>query len=143
MGYKIDHELEIISNLVKRNKKPLTAILQQKYTPEFFKTGIRTPCVNNREDNLISNNHRGIIVTSLLSKLLEHTIAEREELVAKMEQNKLRFGFSEGLSPTTASMIVTEVTAEYKDQGLPTYRAALDTAKAFDTVWHSFLFIYL
>ena len=44
------------------------------------------------------------------------------------------------LSSNMAALLVTEVTAEHKDQGLPTYMVALNTQKVFDTGWHDLLF---
>ena len=120
--------------------KLLSAILQQKYTPALFKTGTLTPCAKKNKDPLIRDHHRGIVVTPIISKVLEHVIAEREKPQAQRCQNKLQFGFTEGLSPAMAALLVTEVTAEHKDHNLPTYFATLDTRKAFDTVWHTSLF---
>ena len=60
-------------------------------------------------------------------------MAVRENPTATQKQNRLQFGLMEGLSPTMAALLLTEVTAEHKDQGLPTYMAALDIQKAFDT----------
>ena len=78
---------------------------------------------------------RGIVVTPMLSKLLvEHVMTNRENPTATQKQNRLQFGFTEGLSPTMAALLVTEVTAEHKDQGLTIYMMDLDTQKAFDTI---------
>ena len=120
--------------------KLLTAILQRKYTPALFKTGTLTPCAKKDKDHFVRGNYRGIVVTPIISKLLEHVIAQREKPQARKSQNKLQFGFTEGLSPSMAALLITEVTAEHRDQRLPTYLATLDTQKAFDTVWHASLF---
>ena len=117
-----------------------TAMHQQKYSPELYKMGIVTLCIKKDKDALIMDNHRGIVVTQLFSKLLEHIVAARENPTATQKQNRLQFGFTEGLSSTMAALLVTSVTAEHKDQGLATYMVALDTQKAFNTIWHDSLF---
>ena len=60
-------------------------MLQQKYSPEVFKMGILTACIQNDKDALLTNNHRGIVVrvTLLLSKLLEHVAARENPTVTQ------------------------------------------------------------
>ena len=61
--------------------------------------------------------HKCFVVTSLLGNLLVHIIAEIDAPVANKKQNKLPFCFLEGFSPTLASLMVTDVTAERNDKG--------------------------
>ena len=108
-------------------------MIQQKYSPELFETGILTPCIKKDKDALLTDNHRYIVVTPLLSKLLERVVANKENPTATQKQNCLQFGFNEGISPTITALLVTKVTAEHKDKGLPTYIVALSTTELYSS----------
>ena len=51
----------------------------------------------------------------------------------------MQFGFTEGLSPLMASLLISEGKAESSDQKSTVYMATLDSQKAFDVVHHSIL----
>jgi hypothetical protein len=52
------------------------------------------------------------------------------------QQNELQFGFTQGVSPIYAAVVITEILAEAKDNRTPLYITFMDTAKAFDVVQH-------
>ena len=60
-----------------------------------------------------------------------------------IQQSGLQFGFTEGRSPTMASLILTEAISEAKATRTPLYVASLDAKKAFDVVDHDRLRIKL
>ena len=115
----------------------LNAIFTTRHVPDSFKTGIIIPVLKKRKDPLSTDSYRGITITPLLGKVLEHIILERK--YAPAPQHQLQYGFTPGRSPTMAALLCTEATAEAIDCRIPLYIAALDTKKAFDTVDHTLL----
>ena len=58
-----------------------------------------------------------------------------------LDQLSQQFGFTEGLSPFMAGLLVSEAKAEAQHMGTEgLYLATLDSQKAFDVVHHSILF---
>ena len=77
-------------------------------------------------------------MSSILGKLFETVLLNRlDEL--NNDQSDLQFGFTKGLSPTTASLILSEAVLDSAQTGEPLYIAALDTQRAFDIVSHPVL----
>ena len=87
-------------------------ILKDKKIPAVFKTGYITPVLKKERDSKLSENYRGITVTSILGKLFEYTLINK----LNYKQSNMQFGFTEGLFPMTASLIVSEVNAESFEQ---------------------------
>ena len=84
------------------------------------------------------DNYRGITVSSILGKLFETVLLNRlDEL--NNDQSELQYGFTKGLSPTMASLVLSEAVLDSSLTGEPLYIAALDTQKAFDVVSHPVL----
>ena len=82
-------------------------------------------------------NYRGITVSGSFSKLFEYTVLNKLDL----DQSSQQFGFTEGLSPIMAGLLVSEAKAEAQHIGTEgLYLATLDSQKAFDVVHHSILF---
>ena len=54
-------------------------------------------------------------------------------------QSKLQRGFTEGVSPLMAGLLITEAIAEAKDNKTNLILQTLDAEKAFDVVWHDSL----
>jgi type IV secretory pathway component VirB8 len=54
-------------------------------------------------------------------------------------QSDLQFGFTRGLSPIMAALIVSEVILQAKLQKSNLYLVTLDSQKAFDVVHHMLL----
>ena len=86
------------------------------------------------KDPLSRDNYRGITITPVLSKLMEHVILSR--ISYNQLQSPLQYGFTKGLSPTMAVLVVTEAISDAVDRHAPLYIAALDVKKAFDVVHH-------
>ena len=79
-------------------------------------------------------NYRGITVTATFGKLFEYALLDK----LKFAQSELQFGFTEGLSPAMAGLLVSEAKADSQDNKTHSYVATLDSQKAFD-VHHTIL----
>ena len=74
----------------------------------------------------------------VIRKLFETVLLNRlDEL--NNDQSELQFGFTKGLSPTMAALILSEAVLDSAHTRDPLYIAALDTQKAFDVVSHPVL----
>ena len=89
-------------------------------------------------------NYRGIVITSILGKVLDHILQARDTNIFN-SQHEMQYGFTRGKSPSMASLLLTEAICENLDARQPTYVAALDAQKAFDVVYQNSLLrrIYL
>ncbi|MCG8048963.1 MAG: reverse transcriptase family protein [Candidatus Thiodiazotropha endolucinida] len=110
-------------------------ILTEKKVPASFKTGIITPVLKKGKDSKCMGNYRGITISSALGKLFEYTVLNK----LKVQQSDHQFGFTKGLSPTMASLLVTEAKSEAHQNHESLYFATLDSVKAFDVVHHVIL----
>ncbi|MES9903493.1 MAG: reverse transcriptase domain-containing protein [Sedimenticola sp.] len=114
-----------------------TDILKSRTVPDSFKSGILTPVLKKGKDPTLTDSYRGITVTAVIGKVLEYVLLGR----LKTDQSSLQYGFTKGLSPTMASLLISEAKAEIKNRSVPTsiYLATLDAQKAFDVVDHVIL----
>ena len=103
--------------------------------PANFKSGIIHPIHKKGKDPTSMDNYRGITVTSVFGKLFEALLLTR---MTELNQNQsdLQYGFTKGLTPTMASLLLTEAEADAKMRKRPLYLA---TQKAFDVVDHTIL----
>ena len=102
-----------------------------------FKTGVITPVPKKGKDLTQTTNYRGITVTSAHGKVFEYVLVEKAKLNS-IKQSNLQFGFSEGLSPNMAALILSEVCSELKGKEM-IFITTLDSQKAFDVVSHQIL----
>ncbi|KAK3108995.1 hypothetical protein FSP39_020463 [Pinctada imbricata] len=112
------------------------AIIQLRYIPDHFKSGVLHPIHKKGKDPSLFTNYRGITITPLFAKVFEHVILEKVESCLPASQSSLQFGFSKGLSPLMASLVLTETIVEAVENKNPLYVSFLDTQKAFDVVYH-------
>lgn len=113
-------------------------IVTNKSVPDVFRVGIVTPVLKKSKDATNLDNYRGITVTPILSKLFEYTILPR--LSMNVDQSSLQFGFSKGLSPLMAALLISEARAEVKcNTKSPLFLVTLDSRKAFDVVCHTIM----
>ena len=82
-------------------------MLTTKSVHEAFKSGIITPVHKKEKDPCKMDNYRSITVSSILGKLFE-TIILNHLVELNSDQSELQFGFTKGLSPTMASLILSE-----------------------------------
>ena len=80
--------------------------LSKREVPEFLKQGILTP-IYKKGDQKLPTNYRGITVTPILLKLMEHIINKRLQPIVDRTQSKLQSGFTEGTSSLHSAMILT------------------------------------
>ena len=113
-------------------------ILNTRTVPQSFKTGILTSVLKKSKDSINLDNYRGITVTPILGKLFESVLLPR--LAASFDQSSLQFGFTKGLSPVMAALIISDARAEVKMNTYePLFVVTLDARKAFDVVSHTIL----
>ena len=114
------------------------SIIAEGKVPQMIKSGILTPVLKKSKDPTLLDNYRGITVTPVLGKLFEITILPR--IAENFDQSTLQFGFTKGLSPVMAALIVSESRAEVKmNSSAPLLLVTLDSRKAFDVVHNTIL----
>ena len=119
-------------------KDLLNSVLLQGKIPAVLKKGIITP-VFKKGDPSIPGNYRGITVTPVLLKLLEHVLNNRHKKILRPSQSLLQTGFTEGTSCINSALIISECQLESKATKTPLFFITLDTRKAFDVVNHQIL----
>ena len=84
------------------------------------------------------NYYRRITVSSIVGKLFEKVLLKKILPTLREKQNKLQRGFTKGVAPTNAALLLTEVIVEAKDKYEPVLNTCfVDASKAFDVVWYS------
>ena len=74
-------------------------------------------------------------MSSMFGKLFEYSLLSKLNL----PQSDHQFGFTSGLSPVMAGLLVSEAKSEAIQNRHPLFLATLDSQKAFDTVHHKIL----
>ncbi|MCW4345831.1 MAG: reverse transcriptase family protein [Candidatus Thiodiazotropha endolucinida] len=95
--------------------------------------------MHKKGDKSNPSNYRGITVTPVILKLLEHILNERQNKTFLTTQSRLQKGFTAGSSSMGAALILTECINEAKDKKETLFVATLDVQKAFDVVNHELL----
>ena len=113
----------------------INKIFQTRRVPDFMKMSYKLPIPKKDKDQRIQDNHRGITIAPIITKVLE-TVCLESGLSTDIKTNGLQFGFAIGKSPSMATLLVTEAIAEAKANRTPLYIATLDARKAFDVVNH-------
>ena len=98
-----------------------------------LKEGILTP-IFKKGDPSNPGNYRGITVTPVLLKILEHIINARHSLTMQNTQSRLQKGFTPGCSSLNAGFILSECILESAINKQDLFLTTLDTQKAFDVV---------
>ena len=123
------------SELVPVITKIFNHILDTKKIPAAFKTGVITPVSKKGKDSKLLENYRGITVTAIFGKVFEYALLEKLHIA----QSEMQFGFTEGLSPAMAGLLISEAKAESQENKTHIYVATLDSQKAFHVVHHAIL----
>ena len=89
-------------------------------------------------DQTDKNNYMLIALSSIISKVFEHVIAERLEVYLWTNDNQ--FGFKSGHSTDLCIYDLTEFIEYFKSRSTSAYVAFLDASKAFDKISHWTLF---
>ena len=111
-------------------------IVRKNAVTAVLKEGILTP-IYKKGDPTNPGNYRGITVTPVLLKVLEHVLNRRHNKILEETQSKLQKGFTEGCSSLSAAVILTECILESKNNKQDLLLTTLDTQKAFDVVDHN------
>lgn len=104
---------------------------------QSFKTGVITPIPKKSKDPMLTENYRGITVTSIHGKVFEYVLLGKTN-ITRENQSNMQFGFTAGLSPSMAALIVSEAYTEMAPKEI-LYITTLDSQKAFDVVNHQIL----
>ena len=105
--------------------------------PATFKTGILVPILKKPGlDPSKANHYRPIIVSSVISKLLEYAIIEDS---SKHVFHPLQYGFVDGRGTKMAISTTQDIITYCNNRGSPVYTCGLDVEKAFDGVPHCVL----
>lgn len=138
-------EFGLTAEHLKHAKSAITPVLTRLFNkiknnhsiPKTFKAGILTPVIKSGKNPMEVKSYRGITVTSVIGKVHELCILEKLKLQSDSE---LQFGFTEGLCPLMASVIITETKCEKLQKNTSTFIATVDVQSAFDVVKHTILF---
>ena len=113
------------------------SIITCSYVPPAFKKGMVIPVPKKGKDARVTDNYRGITITSIIGKVLEHVVQRRLRAQVDQEQSKLQRGFTEGASSANAALLVSEIISEAEDAKKELFVASLDARKAFDVVYQN------
>ena len=108
-------------------------MIESKTVSIVLKEGILTP-VYKKGGSTDPGNYRGITVTPVLLKVLEHILNNRHNKILEETQSRLQRGFTSGCSSLNAAVILTECILESKNNNQGLLITTLDTQKAFDVV---------
>eukprot|EP00118_Oscarella_pearsei_P020144 m.217288 g.217288 ORF g.217288 m.217288 type:complete len:226 (+) comp39881_c1_seq2:865-1542(+) len=117
-----------------------TAMFHHSFVPRQFLTSFLVPIVKDKRGDVSdSNNYRGIALSSVISKVLEHVILQRADrfLGSSIQQ----FGFKKGHSCNGCSFALRETAQHFLSRGNErVYVCSLDLSKAYDRVSYFQLF---
>ena len=115
----------------------MNEMISAEILPQHYKRGLIVPIPKARKDPTVKDNNRGITLLSVLYKLLEMIILEREK--EWLERNnvidELQGAGQDKCSSLHVSMLLQEAISYNRNKGNSVYIAFLDKRKAFDTVW--------
>ena len=138
MGLTSEHMKYAATLILDSLKYILSQILAEQKIPSCPKNGILTP-VYEKGPPENPGNYRGITVTPILIKILEHILGGRHKQKLESTQSELQTGFSQGKSSLISFLPVTECQLETKANKQMMLLTTLDTQKAFDVVHHEIL----
>ena len=105
--------------------------------PEHCKKGIMVPIPKPGKDCSVKDNNRGITLLTVIYKLFEKVLMEREaEWFCKNEVcDEIQSAGQEKCSSLHTSFLTQECVSYNINRGCSVYGGFLDTSKAFDSVW--------
>ena len=148
---KIDEEGIVLSNNFINGTDTLfgyistlfTAMICHSFAPSTFLHSTMIPIPKGSRVNLSdSEKYRSIAISSLMSKILDNVIIERQAI--SLATSNYQFGFKSKSSTSLCSTMVNETIQYYLDKnGQSVYLLLLDASKAFDKVSYEMLFMLL
>ena len=115
-----------------------SVMVRHGFSPEGMLIGTMVPIPKGRWNLNNSNNYRAITISSLLGKILDNLILEKED--KNLITNDLQFSFKPGTSTTMCSTMVRETISYFVHKNSNVYGLVLDATKAFDRVNYCKLF---
>ncbi len=138
-GYAAEH-LKVLTPLaITALCQIFNQILKDRCIPPSLKTSYKLPIPKKGKDARLQDNHRGITIASIFSKLLELICQKYGAEDISKDASLLQFGFTRGCSPSMASLVLSESLAEARFLKTDLFIASLDARKAFDVVCHPIL----
>jgi len=141
---KAPDELGLVSEYLKYSDvvPDLLQMLVQKVVDEenvnkCLKTSLKNSIPKKDKNKMLQDHYRGIAITLLFMKIIEHVLLEFSELEANT--HKMQYGFTKGRSPDMAALCLTESIIEAEENLSNIIIVSLDTKKAFDLVHHDIL----
>ena len=115
----------------------LNDLIKSSYIPTHFKKGLLVPIPKPNKDHSVKDNNRGITLISVIYKLFEKIMIEREMqwLQSNNVMDVIQSAGQPNCSCLHTSFLVQEVVAYNLNRGNSVFGAFLDTRKAFDSVW--------
>ncbi|MES9879586.1 MAG: reverse transcriptase family protein, partial [Sedimenticola sp.] len=142
-----EHLIHGGSLLLQYLKALFNLMIEHEYIPSDHKIGIVIPIHKVGKPRDATDSYRPITLLSVIYKLFEKIVHMRLQewcsLSHKSFPNGQQNGYQKNLDSITTSFTLQETIAYNRELGSDSYVAFLDTAKAFDTVWHNGLFAKL
>ena len=89
-GIVSEHYIHTIDVITDEITDIINQIFEELDVPQSLKNGILTPVLKKKKDKTIPGNYRGIVVTSIFSKIFETIIKDRLEPELFPSQNTLQ-----------------------------------------------------
>ena len=127
-------------------KKIFNEILHLEQIPSCLKESIIVPIYKGKgKDPLLTNNYRGISLSSIISKVFERVILLRMTpiLEEKGIPHRTQTAYQAGISCCDATEVVQEVVKAYINCGSMIFQCFYDLEKAFDSIEHNVLLNHL
>ena len=116
-----------------------TFMFKHCYMPQSMINSVIIPIIKNKSGDFTdTNNYRPIALSSIISKVFEHTIVIRLEEYLWTNDNQ--FGFKSGHSTDLCIYAFTEFMENFKSRSTSVYIAFLNASKAFDKISHWTIF---
>ena len=136
---RAEHSIKTSVHITLHIAELYAVMLKKCYISEVLQTGTMNTIPKKGKDPRLPSNYRGISLTPIMAKILEDILLARDERLILSKQSNMQMGFTASTSPAWGSLMFTEAISEATDKRQPLYAAALDTMKAFHTVWHESL----
>ena len=117
----------------------INRMVKSRNIPDIIKSGIIHPIQKKGKDINIANNYRGITIISILCKVMDTIQLRHQEAAIPPAKCDTQFSFTKGRSPVQATIVMSELLAEAKDEKKTLVVTSLDIMKAFDVISHAHL----
>jgi hypothetical protein len=141
-GIAAEHFFNAPYNLFVRLKLLFNAMLRHSYVPKQFRYGFMIPLIKNNQGNHADvKNYRGITISLIISKILEHVM--KNVFNDQLSTSNWQFKFKNEGSTAHAVHCLRSTIDYYVNHGSRVFCSFLDASKAFDRLVHSGLFLKL